>query len=642
MGTVSRFVFLALAPLVFSGTAAPPIEKCFPPPKLVCTNYQQATGCHLTRPLPTVKGCPNGKKLLHVVDHAKTHQAPVRRPSSATVAAAPYVRPFATRDVGDLAVTCDSPTFIVSRNSDDDDANGLVDANQDLPLAGQPALEDNLRKFDFALKGAETVFISPVKTIPGDQIVVGKGQRVRAFESDRVTPFAFGERKVPVTMYLEGQTASKTIGDLAFEYEYRAGGTNICKPKRTVAVGTVADAAAKATAGPDTAASFSARAAIGIGKSLALDGSAAPAGLVTPEWSYDGDAHLTTPNAFASTLLAGYAPTPAARIGKDLVHLKLMCVNCTPKPQLVEATTPLSLDPFNPTNPPDVVTGAPDANGRASFKIVGKSYIAHVKPPAFLPNDGYDPGGFGTNGHDHTIETATAADYITLTKETNQQFDEDPLTKPAGNPALDRRDGKAGQYRIYSSETVSFGCVKQADKWKVLDFTWHAAKEESDAGLERLPPKNTAAIPSEPKFYPVPWQRQQYLRQIGGAGGVKQGAFDEVGFQYGVKGRPHKLAETYLRLMVEGRHHKDANGKDRLYAYASHFIGGRAYCDAGTPKLSVNISGTAFPSHLLFVNGKPLKKLPQGNYDQLWRPELTPLVNTGGFVKFREPFPIDV
>jgi hypothetical protein len=107
-------------------------------------------------------------------------------------------REVRTSDEGAVDARCESLSFAVSLNHDDDDGDGMEDRRGPLPTA-----EDNLRKFVFNQAGASEVFVGEPVLLAGGESALGT--RVRAWEEDKVTPFDFTRKHtLPATLYLEG------------------------------------------------------------------------------------------------------------------------------------------------------------------------------------------------------------------------------------------------------------------------------------------------------------------------------------------------------------------------------------------------------------------------------------------------------
>lgn len=280
---------------------------------------------------------------------------------------------------------------------------------------------------------------------------------------------------------------------------------------------------------------------------------------------------------------------------------------------------------------------------RFKFTIVGKSSIAALKELPRFEADKYVSGDLGTFGKG-AESTATLSDWIAFAKEVNEKFSEDPLTKPAANPALDRRDSLNGQYRLYSRQVISFECTNRDGKWKVAKLKWEKGQEEADPGLERLS-DFAALIPPDLSWFSAPLQQKQwYLRDDGNwdAAGNQTEEFDEVAFQYAVRGRPNAAANQYMEHLFGSRTHADPwVGNDAHptlveYSYIAHAIAFKLGCATGKGTLAATISGTHFPTHHLFVNGKHSKTVAQDKFHFLWSPEYRQGFRNLGLIAFRD------
>ena len=107
--------------------------------------------------------------------------------------------------------------FIVSYNDDDDDRNGTMDYSQAAPTAA----EDNLRELRFA---AHPGAVRAVLAAPQYNDTTGRmaiGDLVRAWKSDRRTPFPFNTpQPLPLTVYFEGIKTAAKLDQFLFEYAY--------------------------------------------------------------------------------------------------------------------------------------------------------------------------------------------------------------------------------------------------------------------------------------------------------------------------------------------------------------------------------------------------------------------------------------
>lgn len=248
-----------------------------------------------------------------------------------------------TRDLVSVPISCDREVFITSLNNDDDNGNGTADKDETLPLRNrrrQPVQENNLREFVFNVPEAKRVYIAPTVVIPTNEDAVGT--RVRAYESDRKTRFTFGERDVPVTMLLEGIKQSPVANDIGFEYQYfKEDGTTVCG---SFAQGTVvrADGVFRVETGKGSP--FSNQHKMLIGGTAQGRATVAPAGLVTPQWTYDAaGATFSASDQLTTDFTGSMTFTPAARIDQDELRLGLTGTATKPANQKIEAHEPVNL-----------------------------------------------------------------------------------------------------------------------------------------------------------------------------------------------------------------------------------------------------------------------------------------------------------
>jgi hypothetical protein len=179
---------------------------------------------------------------------------------------------------------------------------------------------------------------------------------------------------------------------------------------------------------------------------------------------------------------------------------------------------------------------------------------------------------------------------------------------------------------LYSRQVLSFDCINRDGKWKVGNLKWEKTKEESDPGIERLG-ESVALLPPALIWFSSPLQKQWYLRDYGNADGSIPGEFDDVSFEYGVRGKPQDAANKYMEFLFGSRTHADpwvGNEEHPVleeYSYIAHSIALKASCPSGKGSLTAAITGTFFPTHHLFVNGKHIQTVPQDKFDKLWVPE---------------------
>jgi hypothetical protein len=308
------------------------------------------------------------------------------------------------------------------------------------------------------------------------------------------------------------------------------------------------------------------------------------------------------------------------------------CTVCEAGSQL--APGPVECEPSLPgTNGP--YDGVQPVPGTFKFTMVSKMSIGAYANPSvtilrrdFFGNREYvwNPGGWGgpvgipfrgwiSVGDLWPLPFRQAAFAPTL------NIAEDPTTKPAGNPANDRRDGTNGQYRVYGKQAISFQCDCNN---KVVNFRQIAGDEENDVGIEiaaLVGGGAVALVPPAAIWHASPIQTQPYLRTMGPVAGP----VNDVKFHWAVRGRPHPAAEIAFTWNVWPRN----------ATYISTTVAGRAYCENGVGKLTVAATGTLFPTHRIWVNGTLAITLNQSSVSTLWRRAANPPFVVGSMVAHR-------
>src|SRR6266542_5361710 len=96
---------------------------------------------------------------------------------------------------------------------------------------------------------------------------------------------------------------------------------------------------------------------------------------------------------------------------------------------------------------------------------------------------------------------------------------------------------------------------------------------------------------------------------------------DGFEFSWFARGRPHLAAEPPFQLVCP-----------RTSVYIWHRVSGRVRCTPEGTDVSVNLSGSKFPTHRVFVNGTLVRTVPQGGFARLWFPvSLTEPTRVEGF-----------
>lgn len=153
------------------------------------------------------------------------------------------------------------------------------------------------------------------------------------------------------------------------------------------------------------------------------------------------------------------------------------------------------------------------------------------------------------------------------------------------NPATEVKDRN---YRLFSECTFRVMCGDNG----VVDVTQSAIS--TDHGLECLPRTTTCLSPPPLRVFDVTSSRS-------GAN-----TFD---FAWSVKGQPHPAAEPGFQVVCP-----------RTSKFIWHTIRGRISCTPSGPVVTVQLSGSQFPSHRVWVNGALITSRPQGNFSRLWTP----------------------
>jgi hypothetical protein len=146
------------------------------------------------------------------------------------------------------------------------------------------------------------------------------------------------------------------------------------------------------------------------------------------------------------------------------------------------------------------------------------------------------------------------------------------------NPSQDRKDKG---YRLYSACTFTITCLNgnvTAVTPSVLD---------TDTGKEG-PLQAPPLIAS-----PVTVRRTAT-------------GFD---FSWFVRGRPHLGAEPGFQLVCP-----------RTSVFIWHRINGSVRCTPDGTEVTINLTGSKFPTHRAYINGSPMRTVPQGGFGRLWFP----------------------
>jgi hypothetical protein len=198
-----------------------------------------------------------------------------------------------------------------------------------------------------------------------------------------------------------------------------------------------------------------------------------------------------------------------------------------------------------------------------TIRVTGKSYIGVVGAAAGVPYCG-------------TVDLSARAKMYLLAKATDAAYSENPLS-----------DIKDKHYRLYSSRSFNVTC----ENGRISNVT--AGPLETDAGVECIP-KTTQCLQPPPLI----------ASDINAA----PSGPNSYNFSWTVKGRPHLAAEPAFQLICP-----------RTSVYIWHKVQGQITCAPGDVNTAVQITGSAFPSHRVFVGGGiAAPTVPQGNMSNLW------------------------
>jgi RHS repeat-associated protein len=190
-----------------------------------------------------------------------------------------------------------------------------------------------------------------------------------------------------------------------------------------------------------------------------------------------------------------------------------------------------------------------------SFKIVGKSYIALI---------GSSIGTAPPGGNQVALNDFAAA--------TDLSYNE-----------TETNDAEDQGYRLYSERTFDITC----DDNGKLKSVCHSLN--TDSGLEPT------------KLGPI---KAPALTIVSTRSGTSNNVFS---FSWKVRGRPATIFEIPFTAV-----------KTRTCKYIWHQVDGTIQCQNGQPIASATISGSSFPSGVLFINNTAVFGYPQGLFNGLW------------------------
>jgi hypothetical protein len=198
-----------------------------------------------------------------------------------------------------------------------------------------------------------------------------------------------------------------------------------------------------------------------------------------------------------------------------------------------------------------------------TVKVTGKSYIGVVGSASGAP-------------YCATFDPIARGKMYLLAKATDAAYSENPLS-----------DIKDKHYRLYSSRNFNVTC----ENGRITNVT--AGPLDTDAGIECIP-KTTQCL------QPPPLISSDIHASPSGP--------NSFNFSWTVKGRPHLAAEPAFQMICP-----------RTSVYIWHKVQGQISCAPNDVNTSVQITGSAFPSHRVYVGGSiAAPTIPQGNMSNLW------------------------
>jgi putative peptidoglycan binding protein len=154
-------------------------------------------------------------------------------------------------------------------------------------------------------------------------------------------------------------------------------------------------------------------------------------------------------------------------------------------------------------------------------------------------------------------------------------------------------DARDQRYRLFSKRV--FDVVCQGDR--VVSFTASpSGAPDTDFGHEICIPFTPVCPVDPPPLIPIT------TGEVIDPSGVLR-------FSWRVKGRPNPLVEPGFWAVCT-----------RTSVFIWHQVDGQIACSPTGPVVTVNLTGSRFPSHCLFVNGARHVFIPQGPLTNLWNP----------------------
>lgn len=158
------------------------------------------------------------------------------------------------------------------------------------------------------------------------------------------------------------------------------------------------------------------------------------------------------------------------------------------------------------------------------------------------------------------------------------------------NPPTDVKDKV---YRLYSERTFRVSCLSG----RIVKVV--PSGLDTDVGPECFPGTSACLVPPALTISGI------------AAGSSGLNTFD---FSWRAKGSPHLAAEPAFQLVCP-----------RISRFIWHTVSGRLACGPSGINVSVNLSGSRFPSHRVWVNGRVVRDIPQRDFNNLWVPNRSDL-----------------
>jgi hypothetical protein len=143
----------------------------------------------------------------------------------------------------------------------------------------------------------------------------------------------------------------------------------------------------------------------------------------------------------------------------------------------------------------------------------------------------------------------------------------------------------SGNYRLWSNLTADIGCVDN----KVA--AWNFKPVETDFGKE---------------FWVISTSGDLEPLQVSPSASGKK-ANDRITFSYRMRGQPNEKANATMRAV-----------KPRTCTFIWHEVSGSVVCQSNKATVEVNLRGSAFPSHRLWLQGGKVTEIAQGPFSKLW------------------------